>query len=149
MWSRRIELACGILGGALGLAALAVALFVPSDLICSSGTTSSPRGGCVRFSLLQQQGLANQALPIALFGGLSLALVLFTLWHTRSRSLPALALLWVCVALLTVATLRSLSSASSPGVLFIPADVLVLMASITGTLTARQRIAAPGMREKA
>jgi hypothetical protein len=143
MLSRRIELICGLLSGALGLAALGVTLFAPSDLICSATPASSPRGGCVGVSLAQQTGLASQALPIALFGGASLGILLFTLWQSRSRSLLALVLLWGSAALLTLLTLLTLSSASSPGVLFLPAAALGLVASIAGTLSIRQRSAAP------
>jgi hypothetical protein len=142
MRSRRIELVCGLLGGVLSLAALGVTLFVPSDLICSSGTASSPRGGCVSVSLVQQTGLAGQLAPIALFGGVSLGIILFTLWHTRSRSPLALVLLWGCTVLLIVATLLSLRNVTSPGVLFLPADALALVASLAGIFPARQRMAA-------
>jgi hypothetical protein len=143
MWSQRIELICGLLSGAFGLAALGVTLFAPSDLICGATPGSSPRGGCVGVSLAQQTGLASQALPIALFGGMSLGILVFTLWQSRSRSLLALVLLWGCAALLTFLTLRTVSNAGSPGVLFIPAAALALVASIAGTLTVRQRSSAP------
>jgi hypothetical protein len=39
------------------------------------------------------QGLASLAFAIALFGGLSLGIALFALWHGLSQSLPALILL--------------------------------------------------------
>ena len=137
MWSRRIESICGLLGGVLGVTALAVALFAPTDLLCASAAIAFARGGCVGVSLVHQTGLAGQALPIALFGGASLGIIVFTLWQVRAHSVPALVLLWACTALLMVATLLSLRSTSSPSVLFIPAAVLALVASISGTLRVR------------
>jgi hypothetical protein len=88
---------------------------------------------------VQQTGLAGQALPIAVFGGLSLGIFLFSLWHTRSQRLLALILLWGCMVLLSFATLLTLRSA---GVLFLPADALALVAGIAGTFSTRGRIAA-------
>jgi hypothetical protein len=139
MWSRRLELVCGVLGGALGLAALGVALFAPLGTKCIDTTTPGSQSGCFPESLVQLQGLASLSFAITLFGGLSLGIILFALWHSRARSLPALVLLWVCTALLWFATLLA---ALSIGVLFVPADVLALMASIAGTMAARQRVPA-------
>ncbi len=74
MVSRRIEMVCGVLGGALGLAALGVGLFAPLwTLYCV------PRGSGVgdldcgsKFSAVQMavgfQELASLWFAIALFG---------------------------------------------------------------------------------
>lgn len=141
MVSRRIELICGVLGGVLGLAALGVGLFVPSGLTCSSGTSGYPRGGCSHISVVQAQGLASLVPAIALFGGLSLCLLLFALWHVRSGSVAALVLLWVCTVALFGATVLALLSI---GVLFVPADALALTASIAGTVAGRRMVAPQG-----
>jgi hypothetical protein len=139
MWTRRLELICGVLGGVLGLAALGVGLFAPSSLVCYGTTHSTPVPGCFRVSLVQEQGLANLALAIALFGGLSLGIAVFALWHSLTRSLPALVLLWLCTALLWGVTVVALLSI---GVLALPSDILALVASIAGTVAAGQRMPA-------
>ncbi len=139
MRTRRLELICGVLGGVLGLAALGVALFAPLNLLCYATTLSMPPPGCFRVSQVQEQGLASLAFAIALFGGLSLGIALFALWHSLARSLPALILLWGCTALLWGATLLALLSI---GVLLVPADALALTASIAGTVAAGQRVPA-------
>jgi hypothetical protein len=119
MESRRIELVCGVLGGALGLTALGVDV-----------------------SAVQMQGLEILWLPITLWGGLWLGVVLCAVWHSLVRSLPALVLLWVYTVLLCLATLPGLIA--HIGVVFVPADVLALGASIAGTVAAQQRAPAPG-----
>ncbi len=139
MRTRRLELICGVLGGVLGLATLGVALFAPLSLRCYATTLSTPIPGCFRVSQVQVQGLASLAFAITLFGGLSLGIALFALWHSLARSLPALILLWACTALLWGATLLALLSI---GVLFVPADALALVACIAGTMAAGQRIPA-------
>jgi hypothetical protein len=136
MSSRRIELVCGVLGGILGLAALGVGLFVPGSLVCYAMTHFTPTPGCFRVSLVQEQGLASLAPPIVLFGGLSLGVTLFAIWHSQTRGLLAHILLWLCTALLWGVTVLALPSI---GLLFVPTDVLALVASIAGTVAAGQR----------
>lgn len=82
------------------------------------------------------QGLASLSFAITLFGGLSLGVIVFAVWHSLARSLPALVLLWVCTALLYGATLLAILSI---GVLFVPADALALVASIMGIIAATRR----------
>jgi hypothetical protein len=118
MLSRRIELVCGVLAGALGLTAL----------------------GVVLFALLQVQGLEILWLPITLWGGLWLGVVLCAVWHSLVGSRPALVLLWVYTALLCLATTPALIDPI--GIVFVPADVLALGASIAGTVAAQRRIPA-------
>ena len=131
---RRIELVCGVLGGVLGLAALAVSLFAPLAIECStSATGSSVTNGCTHVSVAETQGLASLWFAIALFSGLSLAVLLFALWHSLAPSLPALILLWVAVGLLCLLTVVALLSI---GPLFLPADVLAVTAAVVGTRAA-------------
>jgi hypothetical protein len=120
MESRRIELVCGVLAGALGLTALSVAVS----------------------AVVQVQGVEILWLSITLLGGLWLGVVLCAVWHSLVRSLPALVLLWVYTALLCLATLPGLTSLI--GLVFVAADVLALGASIAGTVAAQQRAPAPG-----
>lgn len=131
MWSRRIELICGVLSGVLGLAALGVGLFAPLGIECTGAPGPSSTGGCVGVSLVQAQGLASLSFAITLFGGLSLGIVLFAIWHSRARALPALVLLWTCTALLYGATLLAVLSI---GALFIPADALALVAGVAASV---------------
>lgn len=139
MRTRRLELICGVLSGALGLAALGVGLFAPLGTECIDTTAPGSQAGCFPVSQVQVQGLASLAFAITLFGGLSLGIALFALWHSLAPSLPALILLWVCTVLLWGATLLALLSI---GVLFVPADVLALVACIAGTVAAGQRVPA-------
>ena len=139
MWTRRIELVGGVLGGALGLAALGVGLFAPLSTRRIDTPAPGSQAGCFPVSQVQVQGLASLAFAITLFGGLSLGIALFAVWHSLGRSLPALILLCACTALLCAATLLALLSI---GVLFVPADALALVASVAGTVAAGQRIPA-------
>jgi hypothetical protein len=136
MRSRRVELICGILGGVLGLIALGVVLFAPLTLVCADAPPPHPRGGCFHVSAVARYGLASQAVGIAIFGGLSLGIILFTLWHVRSMRPLGLVLLWVCAVLLSFLTLISLANI---GLVFVPTDALALAASIAGTRAGRQR----------
>jgi hypothetical protein len=122
------------------LAALGTALFAPLGMVCYSGTTPSPiQGGCHPISAVQQQGLASLSLAIALFGGLSLGILLFAVWHSQTGNLLALVLLWVCTVLLLGSMVLALLSI---GVLFVPAVVLALVSSIAATVAPRQRVPA-------
>ncbi|HEY7779174.1 MAG TPA: hypothetical protein VIC85_03075 [Ktedonobacterales bacterium] len=141
MRARRVELVCGVLGGVLGLAALAVALFAPLTRTCVGGAAGHSRDGCFYVSAVQQYGLASQSLGIAVFSGLSLGIILFTLWHVRSQRLPALILLWACAILLSYLSLLGLDSV---GLVFVPANLLAYAASIAGTVARRER--APALR---
>lgn len=141
MRSRRVELICGVLGGALGLVALGVVLFAPLTRTCVGGAATHARDGCFYVSAAQQYGLASQAPGIAVFGGLSLGIILFTLWHVRSPRLPALMLLWVCALLLSYLISLGLDSV---GLVFMPANALAYAASIAGTIAGRRRVAAQG-----
>ena len=154
MWSRRIEIVCGALGGALGLAALGVWLFAPLGMkLISTRGIQGPL--YVPASFWQLYGLASLLSPITAVSGLALGIVLFALWHSRARSLPALILLWGCMALLGVAcvatvmallpNISDLFAHRGGGVLFVLlvlVPVLALVASIAGTVAARQRVPA-------
>jgi hypothetical protein len=131
MWSRRIELVCAVLSGAFGLAALGVGLFAPLGIQCSGPPGPSNTGGCLRVSLVQVQGLGSLSFAITLFGGLSVGIVLFAVWHGLSRQVPALVLLWTCTGLLYLATLLAMLSI---GLLFLPADALALVAGVAGSV---------------
>jgi hypothetical protein len=113
MESRRIELVCGVLAGALGLTALAVELFT-----------------------VQRQGMEILWLTLTLWVGLWLGVVLCAVWHSLVRSRPALVILWVYTALLCLATIPALIDPI--GVVFVPADVLALGASVSGTVAAQR-----------
>jgi hypothetical protein len=139
MESRHIELVCGALGGILGLAALAVGLFAPLGTECTDISDPTGPGACVHVSAVQFQGLASLWFAITLFGGLSLSIILFAVWHSLARSLPALMLLWVCTVLLCVSAALTLSLL---GVFFVPAGVLAIIASAVGTTEAQQRVPA-------
>jgi hypothetical protein len=136
MQSRRFELVCGVLAGVLGLSALGFGLFAPLGTECVDTTAPGGQIGCFHVSQVQIQGLASLSFAIVLFGGLALGIALFAAWHSLTRSLPALVLLWACTLLLYFATLLALLSI---GLLFVPADALALAASIAGTVAARQR----------
>ena len=135
---RRIELVCGVLGGLLGLAALAVGLFAPLGTECTSAGLS-PVDSCTNVSVVENQGLASLWFAIALFGGLSLAVIIFSLWHSLAPNLPLLILLWISVGLLCVLTVLALLSI---GILFLPGDALAVTAAILGTIAATQPIPA-------
>jgi hypothetical protein len=139
MRTRRLERIGGVLGGMLGLTALGAALFAPLGTTCIDTTNPGMGAGCHPTSVLQIEGLANLAFAITLFGGLSLGVLLFAVWHSVDQRLAALVLLWGCTVLLWGATLLA---ALSIGVLFLPADALALVASIAGTVAASQRTAA-------
>jgi hypothetical protein len=155
MWSRRIELVCGALCGALGLALLGVWLFAPLGMkLISTGDGPGNPARYVPASFWQLYGLASLLFPITVVGGLSLGIVLFALWHSRARRLPALILLWVCTALLWLAWVATLMALPSIGVLtalhgggvlfvlLVLVPVVALVASIAGTVAARQRVPA-------
>lgn len=139
MWSRRVELICGALGGTLGLVALGVALLAPVGTRCVSTTVTPGVSGCTRVNLVEMQGLESLSFAIILFGGLSLGVLLFAVGHALVRSLPLLVLLWVCAILLWVATVLALLSI---GLFFVPADLLAIAASIAGTVAAGRRLPA-------
>lgn len=138
MRSQRLELISGVLAGVLGLAALGVALFAPLGTRCVTTTTSPNASGCSPVSLVQMQSLDSLSFAILLFGGLSLAILLITLAHSLTRSLPLFILLWVFTGLLWFATLLG---ALSIGLFFVPADILALVAAIAGTISTSQRVA--------
>jgi len=139
MWLRRLELLSGVFGGALGLAALGIALYAPTDELCTNTPGPEIRGGCYSVSLVQAQGLASLSLAIALFGGFSLGIAVFSVSHTFFRHRVLLILLWTCTVLLGAVTLLALLSI---GIYFMPADALALLASIVGTVAALQRVPA-------
>ena len=131
---RRIELVCGVLGGLLGLAALAAGLFAPLGTSCTSVAGSSV-DRCTSVSVAQNQGLASLWFAIALFSGLSIAVMIFSLWHSLAPSLPLLILLWVSVGLLCLMTIAALLSI---GILFLPGDALAITAAILGSRVGTQ-----------
>ena len=135
MWLRRLELLGGVLGGALGLAALGFALLAPLGEQCSGSSTLGERTICAPVSLAQAQGLASLSFAIMLFGGLSLGVAIFAVCHSLLQRPMLLILLWVCTALLCFATLLGFLTV---GVFFVPADALALLASISGTMASRQ-----------
>jgi hypothetical protein len=139
MRRRRVELVCGVLGGALGLAALAVGLFAPLGTECSDVTGPPAVSSCTPVSVVETQGLASLWFAIALFGGLSLAVLIFALWHSLAPNLPLLILLWISVGLLCALTLLAVLSI---GILFLPADALAVTAAILGTRAAMQPVTA-------
>jgi hypothetical protein len=128
MGQRRIELVCGVLGGLLGLAALAVSLFAPLGTECTDT--------CQSVSLVEMQGLGSFWIVIALFGVLSLAVVIFSLWHSLSSKPILLSSLWVAAALLCALTIIVILL--DFGILFIPADALALTAAILGSRAGMQ-----------
>ena len=139
MWLRRLELLAGVLGGALGLAALGYALFAPLGEQCSGSSNLGEETTCTSISLVQAQGLASLSFAIMLFGGLSLGVAVFAVCHSLLQRPTLLILLWVCTALLCFATLLGFLTV---GVFFVPADALALLASIAGTMASRQPILA-------
>ena len=139
MWLRRLELLGGVLGGALGLAALGFALLAPLGEQCSGSSTLGEQTICSPVSLAQAQGLASLSFAIMLFGGLSLGVAVFAVSHSLLQRPTLLILLWVCTALLCFATLLAVLTI---GMFFVPADALALLASITGTIASQQPIPA-------
>jgi hypothetical protein len=139
MWSRRVELVCGVLGGTLGLVALGVALFAPLGMRCVTTTVSPGVSGCSHVSLVEMQGLAGLSFAILIFSGPSLGVLLFSVWHNLTREGSLLVLLWASTILLWFATVLGLLSI---GLFFVPADALALAASIAGTVAARRRLPA-------
>ena len=139
MWLRRLELLAGVLGGALGLAALGYALFAPLGEQCTNSSTQGNQSICSPVSLAQAQGLASLSFAITLFGGLSLGVAVFAVCHSLLQRPTLLILLWVCTALLCFATLLGFLTV---GVFFVPADALALLASISGTMASQQPVPA-------
>jgi hypothetical protein len=129
---RYVEALCGALGGALGLAALVVAQPAPLSTTCiNRGQPGAD--SCYHVSVIQSQGLASVWVNILLVGTLSLGIALFGVGHSRGQhALMLLSLLWACTLLLCGYTLVVLLS--SVAVLFMPADVLALIASLAGTV---------------
>lgn len=114
MQSQRVELYCGVVGGVLALAALALGIG----------------------AALQMQPLQTLWFAITVFGVPSLGILVFSVWHSRSRSVPALILLIVSTLALMVWTVLG---GFSIGLLFVPADLLALAAIIAGSVAATQR----------
>ncbi len=114
MWSRWIELYCGVLGGVLGLAALALGISMA----------------------LQVQPLGTLWFAIMVFGGPSLGIILFSVWHSQTRNAVAFILLIASTVALMVWTVLG---GFSIGLLFIPADLLALAAIVAGIGVASQR----------
>ena len=136
MWLRRLELLAGVLGGALGLAALGYALFAPLGEQCTNSSTQGNQSICSPVSLAQAQGLASLSFAVTLFGGLSLGVAVFAVCHSLLQRPALLTLLWVCAVLLCFATLLAVLTI---GVFFVPADALALLACVTGTLASRRQ----------
>ena len=143
MWSRGIERSGGVLGGVLGLAALGTALLAPLSTECID-TPTPGRAGCFPVSQVQVLGRTSLVFPISVFGGLSLGIALVAWWHSLARSLPALILLWGCTTLLWVASVKTVLALPSIGEVFMPADLLALVASSAGTVAASQQVPAHG-----
>jgi hypothetical protein len=148
MESRRIEMACGVLGGALGFIAIGIALFAPvwqwyCDRIPGQSSCNLDVTGIQYAVRVRQEGvLLFYTIWIAVP---SLGIVLLAIWHSRTRSLLALFLLWVCTLLLGAQTVFSITASGAPldvGGFLVPACVLALGASIVGTVAAQQRVPA-------
>ena len=139
MWLRRLELLAGVLGGALGLAALGYALFAPLGEQCSGSSNLGEQTICAPISLVQTQGLASLSFAIMLFGGLSLGVAVFAVCHSLLQRPTLLVLLWACTVLLCFATLLAILSI---GVFFVPTDALALVACITATIASQQSVPA-------
>ena len=137
MWLRRLELLAGVLGGAIGLAALGYALFAPLSEECTSSSTPDGQtiSTCSSISIAQAQGLGSLSFAIALFGSLSLGVAIFAICHSLLQRSALLVLLWICAILLCFATLLAILSI---GIFFVPADALALVACITGTVASVQ-----------
>jgi hypothetical protein len=136
---RRIEMVSGILSGVLGFIVLGLALVAPLSMICSAGAEPSIRGGCVRINAIQSQGLTNLWVPVLAFAVPFSGIILFGVWHSRTRSLASLVALWVCAVAVSVLSVLALTSI---GVYFIPADLLGLAAAIIGAMAAQRRVPA-------
>ena len=115
------------------------ALLAPLGEQCSGSSTSGNQTTCTSINLVQTQGLASLSFAIMLFGGLSLGVAVFAVCHSLLQRPTLLILLWVCTALLCFATLLAVLTI---GVLFVPADALALLASISGTMASRQPVPA-------
>lgn len=115
MRAQRVELYCGVLGGVLALAALAFGMSIA----------------------LQLQPLDTLWFAMTVFGVPSLGILLFSVWHSRSRSVAALILLIASTLALMVWTVLG---GFSIGLFFIPADLLALAAIVAGLVAALQRV---------
>ena len=140
MKARRLELFAGVLSGVCGLAALGVGLFAPLGTECVDTAVPSSSSSCSPINLVQEQGLASLSLVIALFGALSLGVIILAVVHSLTRATALLILLWVCTALLYFSTLIALLSI---GLFFVPADLLALAASIAGTVAPQRSAPLP------
>jgi hypothetical protein len=85
---------------------------------------------------LQVQPLDMLWFAITVFGVPSLGILLFSIWHSLSRSVAALILLSASTLMLMIWTVLG---GFSIGLFFIPADLLALTAVIAGIVAAGQR----------
>lgn len=76
---------------------------------------------------------------VLLFAAPLFGIILFAVWHSRTRSLASLVFLWVCAVMVCVLSVLALTSI---GVYFLPADLLALVAAIAGFVAAQRRVPA-------
>jgi hypothetical protein len=127
MVARVIEAVSGVLTALFGVSALAVGWLAPLATACTTG--SDGQMNCTRVSVVQLVGLQRLTLPIEVFGLLLLAIALFSVWHSVTRSMLAILVLWPCTLLLC---LNTILAADTYGVLVVPADLLGLVACVAG-----------------
>ncbi len=134
---RRIEFMSGLATSVLGLIGWAYAAFGPTyrhvgSAISSNGRTTTVSGP----SSVVQQGLEPSG--VIFFVAMLLVVVSFAAvasWHTQRRGTAALVILWALTSLLWISVVLG---AASIGVLLLPATLLAMITSVTGSLDRTQ-----------
>lgn len=134
---RTIEGICGVLSGALGLAALGVAFWAPGGTTCSTTITAggSATQTCAAVSYIAENGLSG-ILPIII--GFSIVFVVIALgaalhgwWGVREGR----GMLWVATAVLAFGNFLTILDI---GVFLLPSTLLALVASLLAIVGRRR-----------
>jgi len=133
---RRIEFMSGLATSVVGLLGWAYAAFGPTyryvgSAISSNGSTTTVSGS----TSVMQKGLGLAG--VVFFVAIVLVVVSFAAvayWHSRRRAKAALLTLWALTSLLWISVVLG---AASIGVLLLPAALLAMITSVTGSLEGR------------
>lgn len=133
---RRIEFTSGLATSVFGLLGWAYAAFGPTyryvgSVISSNGRTTTVSGP----TSVVQKGLDPPG--VVFFSVMLLVVVSFAVvayWHSQRRGKAALMILWACTSLLWISVGLG---AASIGVLLLPAALLAMITSVTGSLEGR------------
>jgi hypothetical protein len=134
---RRIEFMSGLATSVFGLLGWAYAAFGPTTRYVGSAISSDGRTtGVSGYTSVVQKGLEPPG--VVFFVGVLLVVLSFAAvayWHSQRRGKAALMILWVLTSLLWISVVLG---AASIGVLLLPAALLAMIASMTGSLARTQ-----------